>query len=419
MGGVDSVAARCEEVSHATQESPTHRAAARTGAKGQLDHWYQEMQKSDASQNLFDASVRGDAKAAMLALVAQAEPNCCSHDGITPLMVGVAGGHVEVSRLLVTSGAKVNSTPCPWGLCPVGMAAAQGNMALVEMLLQWKADANMCSSSGNAPLMRAASNGHLSVCKVLLEHSAEPDSSDYAGVTASMVAVDRENTEVFKLLVQFRASMAMSDHEGRSALSRAVDILLRVDPQNPQLLAGSDHLSKYGSWSELSRRMVSECKANPNVADAAGETLLARVVRFRRQDLVYLLLGFGAQIDFPVPCLDGGTALLKALKEADADLVQTLLIRSASVNHPNGRGLSPLFVATEWGNEDIIRILVKFSADVNRRNPRTGETLIARLASRGFVSTYNSLLSRCPVNALGGDASCNPSRDVEDLLQSD
>jgi len=364
------------------------------------------MKRSDACQDLFDASVRGDTKAAMLALVAQAEPNCCNADGLTPLMMAVVGGHVEVAKLLITSGSKVNATPCPWGLSALGLAAAQGHVPLTELLLQWKAETNVCASTGKAPLSRASASGHVQVCTALVEHCADPDAFDAAGVTAAMLAAESEHPEVLKLLLRCRASVSKVDHRCRSALTRVLDVLLHIDPQARQMLSGvMDPITRYDSWTELSRGMV-ELRADPNLADLSGETLLSRAIRHRRKDLVLLLLGLGADKDFPVPTLGGGTALLQAIKERDHDLVQCLVMRAASVNHATADGLSPIFLAVDGGDEELVFFLLKMNAEVKRRDPRTGETLLMRSAARGLHQVYCQLL---PLSVL---AAVNQTGDV-------
>jgi len=418
MGASESVAARCSEVEQALSPSrrpapdAAQKAAARAGAVGQLEHWHQVMRQSDASQDLFDACTRGDVKGSMLALVAHAEPNSCNHDGLTPLMMAVAGGHLEVARLLVTSGSKVNSTPCPWGVSPVGLAAAQGSMAILELLLQWKGDTNLCAHTGNAPLTRAAGAGHMQACTKLLEYCADPDLQDAVGITAAMRATEHEHAQVVGLLLGSRASMAKVDHRSRSALSRTLDILLRLDPHSSKIVVGADLTSKYEVWSEVARRLVSDGGADANLADASGETLLSRATRLRRKDLMIILFGLGADQDFPVPALGGGTALMQAVREGDSDIVQSLVHRAASVNVPNGHGLSPLFLACDSGDEEVIRLLIKYNAETNRRDPRTGETLLIRLACRGFSSIYRELLMHTVVPAVraGGDILPTTSR---------
>jgi len=423
MGAAESIGSQCSEVVHGEQHrsavaspsssasSPSKRLAA-ARATGLHETWHVTMRHSDACQDLFDAAVRGDTKAAMLALVAQAEPNSCNADGLTPLMMAVAGGHMEVAKLLITSGTKINATPCRWGLSALGLAAAQGHVPLTELLLQWKADTNVCAPTGNAPLSRAAASGHTQVCTALLEYCADPDACDAAGVTAMMLATEREHAEVVKLFLKCRASMMKVDHRCRSALSRVLDVLLHIDPQATRMLSGvMDPISRYDTWTEISRTMA-ELNADTNLADLSGETLLSRAIRHRRKDLVMLLLGLGADKDFPVPSLGGGTALLQGLKERDHDLVQCLVMRAASVNHAMADGLSPVFLAVDGGDEELVFFLLKMNAEVRRRDPRTGESLLMRAAARGLHSVYRQLLPLSVVSAVNqtGDVIATTTR---------
>ena len=81
---------------------------------------------------------------------------------VTPLGVAAENGHLEIVRLLLESGANVNSR------CPLSRAARCGDIEIVEELL--KAGANVNDEYYiMSPLGSAASYGHLEIMKLLLK----------------------------------------------------------------------------------------------------------------------------------------------------------------------------------------------------------------------------------------------------------
>eukprot|EP00747_Dinoflagellata_sp_TGD_P031229 gnl/TRDRNA2_/TRDRNA2_135145_c0_seq1.p1 gnl/TRDRNA2_/TRDRNA2_135145_c0~~gnl/TRDRNA2_/TRDRNA2_135145_c0_seq1.p1 ORF type:complete len:451 (-),score=87.10 gnl/TRDRNA2_/TRDRNA2_135145_c0_seq1:54-1283(-) len=378
----------------------------------QSSFWHEKMRENKSSQDLFQAAVNGDVKAAMMALVAHGNPNCCNAEGLTSLALAAAGGHLEVARLLVTSGAKVNATPCRHGLTPMGLASAQGHVDIVRLLLQWKADANVGRVSGNAPLTRASAAGRLEVCAMLLEHKADPDSYDDKGVTAMMQSVDHERLEVTKLLLDRGASASQVDRQGCTALSRVVDLLLRLEPNGKQLGSLRNPMSEYEYWVEMCSILV-ERDADVNSIDSQGDSLLCRTIRRRRKDVLITLLDLGANRDLGVPALNSGTALQLAAELGLRELCQVLVLKAASVNKPSSAGATPLGAAIENGDEELCFYLISASADCNRRDARSGMTLLMLAASRGLRRVYDRMLPHVGIEAVSQNKTVEHQQEGE------
>lgn len=84
------------------------------------------------------------------------------------------------------------------------------------------------------------------------------------------------------------------------------------------------------------------------------------------------------------------TSLIRAIKLNDADRVRTLLQARVNVNEKNYAGITPMTVAAEKGNMDIIRMLVEDGkADVNAKSSYGITPLIAAAsAGQAEVVTY-------------------------------
>lgn len=76
------------------------------------------------------------------------------------------------------------------------------------------------------------------------------------------------------------------------------------------------------------------------------------------------------------------TSLIRAIKISDADRVRTLLYANVNVNEKNYAGITPLTIAGEKGNMDIIRLLVENGkANVNDKSSYGVTPLIAAAAA--------------------------------------
>jgi len=391
----------CSDVSSA---SPNHlrTRGLRGGARGtgEFSTMYARMQANAASQQLFDAAVRGDLKTAMMALVEKASPNCCNAEGYTTLMMTAANGSLDVARVLVTSGAEVNSIPNVLGVSALGLAAAQGSVEMVSLLLTWRAEPNVGRLKGNAPLSRAAASGHVEVCSMLLEARASVDAIDENGMSPVMLSTERQRLKTTQLLLQHGASMTAVDIKSCSTLSRAVDLLLKMDFLLRAPVAMRSPASPYDAWTDVCCIMAGR-KADVNIIDTNGDTLLYRAVRQKCEEVVVLLLTLGADVNFAVPSLKGGPVLLLAVEQGQRDLCEAMVIRSANLNKADSSGMLPIFIALDRCDEEMCCYLLQRGAWPHSLDPRTGESVCLKAAAKGLRRLYDLLLPNAQIPAVG------------------
>merc|ERR1739848_7132 len=126
------------------------------------------------------------------------------------------------------------------------------------------------------------------------------------------------------------------------ALSRAVDLLPQARIRRPTLERPvlPDHALSYNQkldppredpfkklsaseWGEVCSLMVTQ-GADTNIIDVAGDSLLCRALRRRDDNVVFVLLGLGADADPPVPSLDGASVLSLAITQGQVDFCHRL-----------------------------------------------------------------------------------------------
>jgi ankyrin repeat protein len=114
------------------------------------------------------AAFFGHARLVGRLLAAGASPDAISRNALanTPLHAAVAGGHGEVSLLLIERGANV-TVPDAGGHTPLHVAAEGGNVPVVKALLERGADPHLPDKEDKTPLSRAAARGHTAVVDVI------------------------------------------------------------------------------------------------------------------------------------------------------------------------------------------------------------------------------------------------------------
>lgn len=122
----------------------------------------------DGYQPLGLAAYFGHEKVVEYLIKAGAEVNSPSKNalGVTPLQSAVAGGHLEITRMLLTAGASPNVRE-RGGYTPLHTAAHNGDVEIVHSLIFGGADLEAKSENEETPLDMARKSGHDEVVNLL------------------------------------------------------------------------------------------------------------------------------------------------------------------------------------------------------------------------------------------------------------
>ncbi|ODN06560.1 Ankyrin repeat family A protein 2 [Orchesella cincta] len=108
-------------------------------------------------------------------------PNFCTTDGLTPLMVVVAASDppfsendVRCAKILVRKGARVSNLPTYEGRTLLTMAVSKGVMDLVIFLWDKGARVNQTDARGETPLNIAVAGNMLQMVELLITLGANP-----------------------------------------------------------------------------------------------------------------------------------------------------------------------------------------------------------------------------------------------------
>jgi ankyrin repeat protein len=92
--------------------------------------------------------------------------------------------------------------------------------------------------------------------------------------------------------------------------------------------------------------------------------------------------------------------LLTAARRGDARAVESLLDRGADVNAASAYGVTALFFAADKGHVEVVRVLLRHKAEVNRKDTFYQTTALSWAASKGHADVVRALVE---AGATGAD----------------
>lgn len=252
--------------------------------------------------------------------------------------------NMKVSRLMLLAGASPNFVTEFLGRAPIlCIAAHEGNLPMVSLLLEFGANVELSNSQGCTPLMLASARGHCDVVRQLVAAGSLLGQTDTANRCALVHAAQAGKLHIVKYLV-------------------ACDWIIRRDSNDVSLEAASQQA----------------------LIAAASQGHTAIIEELLDMDEI--------EVD-DVDSLAGETALSSAARNGCTDTTSTLLSRGACVDGRNKKALSPLLLAVKEGHWAVAERLLQNRADIEQVDPNEKTALIIA-AEEGHVGLIDLLLNR-------------------------
>ncbi|XP_019363528.1 PREDICTED: ankyrin repeat and SOCS box protein 3 [Gavialis gangeticus] len=221
----------------------------------------------------------------------------------------------------------------------VGLAAREGNIKILRKLIRQGYSVDVADNRGWMPIHEAAVHNS-SECLKLLIHSAPSD--DYV----------KSKT--------FEGTCALHLSANRGCLE-SISILL-------------------------------EAGADPNEVTYEATTPLFLAVENGHSEAVKLLLRYGANINGP-HSWSGWNSLHQASFQGYTEIIKLLLEKGANKECEDDFGITPLFIAAQYGKLESLRILITHGANVNCQ-AKDKATPLFIAAQEGHTECVELLLSK-------------------------
>lgn len=284
---------------------------------------------------------------------------------------------LKIAQRLLEYGAQVNSHAGFYNTTPLHGAAENGPLELVKLLISKGAKVNAVDKEFSMPLAKAVQADNLEIAKFLLEHGADKtiNQSDTEFQTAIFKA---SSAKMAQLLIANGANVSDRDKKGLSVLLHAVANYLDFDLLKVLLQNGADinAQDKSGTTALLQAvrypyerddkncvQFLLENGANANVANNQGETPLLVAEKL---EVLQALLAHGADVNAQNE--DGQTALIHIARIYDpkGEKTKWLLEHGADVNIRDKKGKTALGYATAnsagWYSKERVEILKQYGA---------------------------------------------------------
>ncbi|MCJ1430169.1 Ankyrin-2 [Sticta canariensis] len=329
------------------------------------------------------------------------------------LVIAAREGHIEIVKLLLNTGADINFEN-EHGNTALHLAVEENHLEIVKLLLNAEADVGIKKLRKTA-LRIAAQKGHLEIVKLLLAAGADFDLQGVHRDTALHSAAIEGHLEIVKLLLAAGADFDIQDNNGHTALHSAafrghleiVKLLLAAGadsdlqiPMDHLLAAGADinlqdakgisalHSAASKGHLEIVKYLLA-AGAEFDLQNANGCTAFCFAASSGHLEIVKLLLAAGADID--IQDSNGHTALHSAAIEGCFEIVELLLNTGADTNSQNQHGETAIQFAVEGNHLKIVKLLLKAGANFNAESESGTAWFIAR--ERGHVGIVETLLA--------------------------
>ncbi|KAK6357883.1 hypothetical protein TWF730_007240 [Orbilia blumenaviensis] len=298
--------------------------------------------------------------------------------GRTPLWMAAANGSIEVVELLLKYGAEMfvlNTIH----RSPMHAAALFGQSQMILYLVSAGFSVNDCDHTRYQPLHLAVQNNHYDAARTLIELGAPINAKNVHGWSsleeAAFLAAD--NVEMVKLLLDNGADIESYDSDGISPLNRAV--IAGNKEVARELLARGARIDKKNSWGQ---GVLNECARHGrpemlkwfveagmaseiNTLDwTIGKPPLYEAVEQGRPMLVKAFIKHGADVN--IKTTDGlWTPLHESVKKGYLEITEMLLNAGADPNAANDDGITCFHCCWRTGSVSLASLLLSHGADVN------------------------------------------------------
>lgn len=325
-----------------------------------------------AALSIIDAGVDSDGGDLLNAALDKCDDvNFASSHGVTPLYHAARFGLTKTVKALLAADANTEL-----GEPAIGIAAQEGHIEIVEMLIGAGANLDRQSKYGSTALLQASQGGKHEVVKLLLAGGAATELARFDGTTPLILASEKGYRSCVEALVRAGASVAHERDDGASAIdvaSEEVSDLLVSSAAEPMIesgtLPGEEGVTLHQA---VLQRDIAVVRAlldrgeSLDSADEEGSTPLHYAAWVADPKILAELLERGACADAQNAKKETPLHLVAGTSEDGSTAVaERLLAAGASIEMANAEGMRPLHVASVGGLFEMAKFLLDRGAEVD------------------------------------------------------
>lgn len=360
-------------------------------------------------------------------------------DDLTPLLAACRFKHPEIVELLLKKGADVYVETSA-GYCPIHIACKAGCLKSAELLLEHDIKQIDLQATNElfTPLMVASKKNKPEIVKFLLEKGANKKLFDLYGFSAIHLACMHNSLEATSQLLENDETKYINflDESGNTPLIWATaynnkEVLkFLIDKKadiNIKDTTGYNafHIACEEGHLEIVKQLLDPFKDQINLKTPTDETPLLIACINNHEEIVEFLIECGADIEacddegfntFHFACQNGwvsaveqilnkkkkypnierkthggNTPLLLACQQSEKEIVEILLSHGADINAHNNKGDSPLMVACRVENQEMIKFLIQNKANIESKD-KEGLTPLLWACKKGKKEIFELLL---------------------------
>ncbi|XP_036355466.1 E3 ubiquitin-protein ligase MIB2-like isoform X3 [Octopus sinensis] len=302
----------------------------------------------------------------------------------------IESGDIEGAKSMIESRSDRINLRDSNGKTYLMAASAEGNIVLINLLIDAGADLDKRDTRGRTAFYHAVFGHQLQAVTILLSRGSDVERKDTNGFTLLHLAAGRghEWKDVVAALLQTKGETA-----------------IEVNQRDNSFGATPLHFACFQGHTDTVRLLLNHDGIDANAMDKDGDTPLHLAVRKRHHDVVTLMLSQDA-VKLDKKNHKEMTPLLETVSQGHLGMMHKLIDRGASINVVDGEGNSCLHLAVKndmFDSEGItMDILDEYCNELDlRKEERLSGTVVARyLAGQGADFYYKNDKNNTPLDLI-------------------